>query len=180
MKNFTVLLGLALLSACSSDDKAGGSTSGEKVITFNDFESSAGWNVDPGMLDRGRAHSGLYAIKADKDHEFSLTFDMALGQATPAKIKTVHLEGWAFRAGNGSTGILGVQVMDAQNPGQQTFGDGIKIGEVVKTTGKWEQISKDITLPDNITAAQHIRLSLWRADGSDAVLVDDVKLSIKN
>lgn len=178
MKNFTVLLGLALLGACSSDDKAG-SGSGGKVITANDFEESAGWNVDPAMLDRGRAHSGQYAIKVDKDHEFSLGFDMALGQATPAKIKTVHLEGWAFRVGDNSTGILGVQVMDVNNPGQQVFGDGIKIAEVVKSKGKWEQISKDITLPDNITAAQHLRVSLWRADGTDAVLVDDVKLSIK-
>lgn len=179
MKNLTVLLGLALLGGCSSDESTSGSTSGEKIITANDFESVAGWNVDPNMLERGRAHSGQYAIKVDKDREFSLTFDMALGQATPTKIKTVHLEAWAFLPSNRSTGQLGVQVMDAANA-QQVFGDAIKLGEVVKSYNKWVLVSKEIALPDNITAGQHIRVSLWRADATDAVLIDDVKLSIKN
>ncbi|GAB2795276.1 hypothetical protein HNQ93_002981 [Hymenobacter luteus] len=178
MKKFTVLLSLAVLGACSSDEKASTSASDAKTITFNDFESVAGWNVDPALLDRGRAHSGKYAIKVDKDREFSLTFDMALGQATPTKIKTVHLEAYAFLPSDKATGMLGVQVMDDTNT-QQLFGDGIRLGEAVKSYGKWVPVSKDITLPENITAAQHLRLSLWRADASDYVLIDDVKLSIK-
>ncbi|MCA8832425.1 hypothetical protein [Hymenobacter pini] len=177
MKKITVLLALVGLSACSSEDKASSNTDG-KLITANDFESSAGWNVDPNLLDRGRAHSGQYAIKVDQNREFSLTFDMALGQATPTKIKTVHLEAWAFLPSDKATGMLGVQVMDDTNS-KQVFGDGIRLGDVVKSYGKWTQVSKDINLPADITAAQHIRVSLWRADASDFVLVDDVKLSIK-
>ncbi|GAB3861133.1 hypothetical protein GCM10028822_40140 [Hymenobacter terrigena] len=177
MKKYIVLLSLGLLSACSSDTKST-SASGDKIITANDFESTAGWDVSPTMLDRGRAHSGKYAIKVDKDHEFSLTFDTPLGQASPTKIKTVHLEAWAFLPSDKSTGVLGVQIMDANN--QQVFGDGIKLGEVVKSHNKWVQVGQDFVLPDNITAAQHIRMSLWRADASDQVLVDDVKLSIKD
>ncbi|RPD46153.1 hypothetical protein DNI29_14190 [Hymenobacter sediminis] len=178
MKQLILLLGLMALGACSADQKAGSGLSGAKIITANDFESTAGWNVDPGYLDRGRAHSGQYAIKVDQGHEFSLTFDMVLGQATPTKIKVVNLEAWAFLPSERATGMLGIQIMDS-GTGQQVFGDGIRLGEVVKSYGEWVHISKDITLPDNITAIQHIRLSLWRADASDYVLVDDVKLSVK-
>ncbi|WP_303309532.1 hypothetical protein [Hymenobacter sp. BT730] len=177
MRKLTILLGLSLLGACSADEPSGTATSGKRIITANDFESVAGWNVDPSLLDRGRARSGQYAIKVDQDHEFSLTFDMPLGQATPSKIKHVRLEAWAYLLSEKSTGVLGVQIME---PGtnNQTFGDDIKLGDVVKAHNKWVHVSKDITLPDNITALQHIRLSLWRANASDAVLVDDVKLSI--
>ncbi|SNR74298.1 MULTISPECIES: hypothetical protein [Hymenobacter] len=178
MKKIAVLLGLAFLGACSSDDTSA-VASDSKTITANDFESLAGWNNDPATLDKGHAHSGQYAIKVDKDHEFSTTFDMALGLATPAKIKTVHLEAWAYLPSNKATGMLGVQVMDPAT-NQQVFGDGIRLGEQVKEYNKWTQVSKDIVLPDNITSLQHIRMSLWRADATDRVLVDDVKLSIKD
>ena len=176
MKKITALLGLSLLAACSSDDNAP-SVSDAKTITANDFESLAGWNVDLGMLDKGRAHSGKYAIKVNKDHEFSLTFDMVLGQATPTKIKQVHLEGWAYLPSDKAAGMLGMQIMGPN--GAQLFGDGIRLGDVVKTYGKWTKVEKDITLPDNITALDHIRMSLWRADATDEVLVDDIRLSIK-
>lgn len=176
MKKSAALLGLVLLDACASPDNQGSHSPAGRLITANDFES-AGWNVDPALLDRGRAHSGQYAIKVDASHEFSLTFDMALGQATPAKIKAVRLEAWAFLPSDKATGVLGVQIMGGPTNGDQVFGDGIKLGEVVKSYNKWVPVSKDISLPDNITAVQHIRLSLWRAGASDVVLVDDVRLS---
>ncbi|MBD2766887.1 hypothetical protein IC235_03150 [Hymenobacter sp. BT664] len=178
MKNIAALLALILLGACSSDKKSG-SASGNKIITANDFESVAGWNVDPLILDRGRAHSGQYAIKVDASHEFSLTFDMALGMATPSKIKKLHLEAWAFLPSNKATGVLGIQLMGGPSNSDMLYGDGIQLGQEVKTYNKWVKVSKEFTLPDNITAAQHIRLSLWRADASDFVLVDDIELSIK-
>lgn len=176
MKKFTVVLGLALLTACSSNDSAS-ATSDAKTITANDFESQPGWNADVNAFDKGRAHSGQYAIKVDKDHEFSLTFDMPLGKATPSKVKTVHLEAWAYLPSSKSTGMLGIQIMGLD--GNQVFGDGIRLGDVVKTYGKWTKVEKDIALPDNITALNHIRMSLWRADATDEVLVDDINLSVK-
>lgn len=179
MKKIALLLGLAGLGACSGSDTGSDSSSNDKVITANDFESAAGWNVDPNLLDKGRAHSGQYAIKVDQNHEFSLTFDSALGLVTPTKIKTIHLEAWAYLLSDKSTGILGVQIMEPTGS-EQVFGDGIKLGEEVKSYNKWVKVSKDFALPDNITAAQHVRLSLWRADATDQILVDDVRLSIKN
>ncbi|MDQ2794691.1 MAG: hypothetical protein M3Y12_11900 [Bacteroidota bacterium] len=178
MKKITALLSLSLLAACSSKDDAA-NAAGDKIITANDFESLAGWNIDMSLLDAGRAHSGKYAIKVNKDHEFSLTFDMVLGQATSSKIKTVHLAGWAFLPSDKATGMLGVQVMGPDGA-TQLFGDGIRLGDAVKSYGKWVKVDKDIVLPETISALDHIRLSLWRADASDEVLVDDVQLSIKD
>src|SRR6476469_8251778 len=160
MKKFTAVLGLSLLAACSSNENVASASDG-KTITANDFESLAGWNIDMGLLDKGRAHSGDYAIKVNKDHEFSLTFDMLLGQATPSKIKKVRLEGWAYLPSDKATGQLGMQIM-GPNGSDQLFGDGIRLADVVKTYGKWTKVEKDITLPDNITALDHIRMSLWR------------------
>lgn len=171
----TLMLGLTVLAACG--DKTSSPSSDPDTITFNDFEGSAGWNVDPTSLDKGRAHSGKWAAKVDKDHEFSLTFDMALGQISPRKFKKVHMEAWAFMPAGNATGILGIQVMKPESTDQQ-YGDGLKLQDVVKDYGKWVLVSKDFTLPDDITPAQHMRFSLWRADAGNFVLVDDVKLTI--
>ncbi|WP_375434659.1 hypothetical protein [uncultured Hymenobacter sp.] len=177
MKTYLYLLGLALLGSCSSDNESGLKVD-ENTITANDFESLAGWNNDPAALDRGRAHSGQYAIKVDNNREFSLTFDSPLMLVSQKKFKTIVLEAWAYLPSERSTGILGIQIVDPAT-GQQVYGDGIKLGEVVKSYKKWVQVSKEFALPPNINATQHMRLSLWRADATDAVLIDDLKVSIK-
>lgn len=183
MKQLAGILCLAGLGACSADAPAD-SVVDANTITFNTFEGGGGWSNDAGrndptLLAKGRAHSGQYAIKVDQNHEFSLTFDMALGLISRHKFKTVRLDAWAFMPSDKATGILGLQVME---PGtnQQTYGEGIKLKDAVHTYRKWVPVSKEFTLPDNITLAQHLRLSLWRADASDEVLIDDVKLSIVN
>ncbi|HEX8351130.1 MAG TPA: hypothetical protein VF598_14300 [Hymenobacter sp.] len=181
MKETAGLLFMALLGACSAD-KASGTKVGANTVTFNDFEAGGGWSNDPGrndpgLLDKGRAHSGQYALKADKDHEFSLTFDMALGRIRTHKFKTLHLEAWAFMPNDKATGVLVLQVMEPST-NQQLYGDGLKLRDAVKSYNQWVPISKDFTLPDNITLAQHLRLSLWRADAGEEVLVDDVHLSM--
>lgn len=178
MKKFIALSSLTLLCACSFSNTEG-DISSDKIITINDFESVMGWNANTETIDKGRAHSGNYAIKVDQAHEFSLTYDAVLGEVTPAKPKTLHLEAWAFLASDKSTGILGIQIMEPGADNKQIYGDGIKLGEAVKSYQEWVQVSKDFVLPEDITSAQHIRLSLWRADASDLVLVDDVKLSVK-
>ena len=179
MKKINALLGLSLLAAlaaCSGDEAV--NKFDPKLITSNDFESVAGWGVDPTMLERGRAHSGRYALKADATHEYSLGYSTLLGQASPTKIKTLHLEAWAFLPSQRSGGILGVQVMSVADPSKEAGSGGIKLGEVVKTYNKWVQVSTDFTLPADVTAAQVLRMALWRGSGEE-VLVDDVVLSIK-
>jgi len=176
MKLYIGLLSLALLGACSSDKESGLKTDA-KTITANDFESLAGWNNDMAALDRGRAHSGQFALKVDNNQEFSLTFNMPLAQASPRKFKRVLLEAWAYMPSERSTGMLNIQIIEPTT-GQQTFNDGIRLAEVDKVYKKWIPISKEMTLPDDMNATQYIRLFLWRADATDLVLIDDVKLSI--
>ncbi|MDO7847948.1 hypothetical protein Q5H92_16400 [Hymenobacter sp. M29] len=174
MKKFTLLFGLTLLAACSSEDKA----VDDKIITKNDFEALAGWNTDPAALFRGKAHSGRYALKVDKDHEFSTTFEMALGYISPTRVKAIHLEAWVLLPSDKATGVLGVQVIEPET-GKEVFGGGIRVAEVVKARGKWEKVEADYTLPENTTPTQRLRLSLWRANASDQVVIDDVTLSVK-
>lgn len=176
MRNIFSLLTLVLLGSCSSGNESTPEVDAQ-TITFNDFEGGGGWSQDPSLFEKGRAHSGQYAIKVDKDHEFSLTYNMPLGKISDHKFRTVHVEAWAFMPSEKSTGNLGVQVMTPAN--EQVYGDGLKLRDVVKDYGKWVAVSKDFTLPDNIIASQSLRVFLWRADATDEVLVDDVKVSIK-
>lgn len=156
----------------------------DKVITFNNFEAGPGWSNDPGRNDlalvaKGRAHSGQYALKVDKDHTFSLTFEMPMGRISNSKFKTVHVDAWVYMTSERAAGTIGMQIM---NPaGTESVGGGdLKFGEVVKKYGEWVEVSKDFTLPDNITAANRLRLFMWRAGATEDVFLDDVKLSIKN
>lgn len=178
MKKIASLLVLSLLGACSSDEGAATATDSANLITFNDFESGGGWVHDPSLIEQGRAHSGQYSIKVDKDHPFSLTYDMPLGKISSHKFKTIRVEAWAFMPSDKATGNIGIQVMTPTN--EQVYGDGLRLPDVVKTYNKWVLVSKDFTLPDNINSNQHLKVFLWRADATDDVLLDDVKVSIKN
>ncbi|TDN36581.1 hypothetical protein A8B98_07765 [Hymenobacter sp. UV11] len=176
-----MLLGLTLVSACTTEFSPNAKIDA-KTVTFNDFESGGGWSNDPsrndpGLVEKGLAHSGQYALKVDKDHEFSLTYAMALGKMREAKFQKLHLEAWAFMPSDQATGVVGLQVLSPDNS-KQIFSDDIKLRDAVKTYGEWVFVSKDITLPDSVAPAQQLRLYLWRADAGDKVLLDDVKLSI--
>lgn len=177
MKNVFLLLGVALLGACSVDNKTADSAAGATVVAFNDFESGGGWLPDPTLVAKGQAHSGQYAMLVNKDHEFSLTFMSTLGTLSPRKFKKIRLDAWAYMPTAAATGNLGIQIMDASNQ-KQVYGDGISFRTAIQDYGKWVPISKEFTLPDNIAANQHLRMFLWRADAQTEVLVDDVKLSI--
>lgn len=181
MQRLVMLLGLALVSGCSTEPLPNAKIDAT-TVTFNDFESGGGWSNDPGrndpsLVEKGPAHSGQYAIKVDKDHEFSLTYAMQLGRMRAAKFQKLRLEAWAFLPSAQATGVVGLQLFSPDNS-KLLFSDDIKLRDAVKTYGKWVLVSKDILLPDSVAPAQQLRLFLWRADASDKVLLDDVKLSI--
>lgn len=175
-------MSLASLSACSSAGFLQPSEADANIVTFNNFESGGGWSSnpslnDPSLVEKGLAHSGQYAIRVDQNHEFSLTYAMALGKIRAAKFQKLRLEAWAFMPSERSTGTIGVQLLSPDNS-KQVFSDDIKLRNVVKSYGEWVAISKDITLPDSVIPAQNLRLFMWRSDATDKVLLDDVKLSI--
>lgn len=176
MKKIVYLLMLSGLAACSSGSNE---NTGADVITFNDFESSAGWgSIDDSALNKDLAHSGRYSIKVDPAREFSFTFETVLGKVSSTKIKRIRLEGWIYAPSAKATAELGLQVTDPDQGNKQVYGDGIKISDAVKDYGKWVKVSKDITLPDNIAATHHLKLFLWRASSPEAVYADDLRISI--
>lgn len=181
MKTYVLLPGLALLSACARPAPDTPALDA-KVVTFNNFESGGGWSNDPGrnnpdLVVRGLAHSGQYAIVVDPAHEFSLTYAMPLGRMRAAKFRQLRVEAWAYLPSAQASGHIGLQLLPPDN-GPQVFSDEIRLGDVVKQYGEWVPVSKDITLPDSAAANQQLRLFLWRADATERVLLDDVKLSI--
>ena len=184
MKNIAALVGLALLGACSSNHEAADSSVDENTITFNNFEAGPGWSNDPNrnnttLVAKGRAHSGQYALKVDKDHEFSLTFEMPLGQVSNRKFKTMHLDGWVYMPSERAAGTIGMQIIKPE--GNESIGGGdLKFADEVKKYGEWVKVSKDFAMPDNITAANRLRVFMWRAGATEEVFLDDVKLSIKD
>ncbi len=183
MKNFTALLGLGLLAGCSGPP-AGYPELDPHAITFNNFEAGGGWSNDPNrnntsLVVKGNAHSGQYAARVDRDHEFSLTYDMPMGQLSHTPIKVVHLEAWVFMVNYKATGSLNLQIMEPDGL-HQVHGDDLKLREVVNTFSKWVMVSKDFVLPAGLKPEQHLRVYMWRADAREEVLLDDVKLSITN
>jgi hypothetical protein len=181
MKSLAALLGLLLVSACSPGADRPPRLD-DSVVTFNDFESGGGWSGDPdhnntSLVQKGPAHSGRYALRVDANHEYSLTFAMALGRMREAKFQKLRLEAWVFMPSERATGTVGLQLL-APDKSKQVFSDDIKLREAVKTYGKWVPIRKDITLPVEAAPGQQLRVFLWRADATDEVLLDDVLLRI--
>lgn len=176
----TTLLALAATTAvaasCGNDD-AQKPVNG-RVITQNDFESTAGWGVDPAALSREQAHSGVYSITVNPTHEFSLTYEAALGQISPQKFKKIHLEAWAYLQSQKGNASLGVQFTDPAQGNKAIGGEGIDLGQAVKQYNKWVLVSKDFVLPDNVTSANHLKVFVWRAMASQPVFIDDIRLTI--
>lgn len=177
MKNAILLLSLALLGACSADKKEVKASDGATVVVFNDFETGGGWLSDPTLVAKGQAHSGQYAMVVNRDHEFSLTFNSTLGMLCPHRFKKLRLEAWAYMPNATATGNLTIQIRDASGL-KLLYGDNISFRTAIKEYGKWVPVSKEFVMPDSITADQHLRMFLWRADAQTEVLVDDIKLSV--
>ena len=163
--------------SCSKDEQNANATNGGTVLTFNDFESLAGWVPENSTLTRENAHSGQYSIKVDPNTEFSLGYDMQLGNVTPRKPRKVRLEAQAYLFSNQSQAKLGLQISDLAS-GKTILGDGIQLAEQVTKYRTWTPVSKDIEIPDSVVYSHHIKVFLWRGYFAETAYVDDIKLSI--
>jgi hypothetical protein len=169
---------LVLLAAgCSSDNAS--STAPENQLMFSDFESLAGWASDAPSLTREKAHSGKYAIKVDNDIEYSLTYRNQLGNLSPTKLQKLRLTAYAYLTNPQSPVALTLQVVKSAQDGAGIFVQGIELGKEVKAANEWTKVSQVITLPQDVTAVNELRVYLWRAGATEPVYVDDVELSIE-
>jgi hypothetical protein len=174
LKVFLYALAAVSLTACSTNVEIG---SPGDYITRNDFEAMAGWVSDGSSLTKDHAHSGIYSIKVDKDKEFGLTYQAPLGNVSPHKLRGLAIEAWVFMPSAKANGVLGMQVIDPAQNGQQIFGEGINLGEQVKEYNKWVVVRKEIMLPANVAYTHNLKVFLWRSGATEPVYVDD--LSIK-
>ncbi|TGE05492.1 hypothetical protein [Hymenobacter fodinae] len=174
MKRLSYVAAFALLTACASGEEK---KVDPKVLTSTSFEELAGWGgLDTGLLTKTRAHTGQYCIKVDNTHEFSLTYDVVLGEMSPRKVKKINLHAWVLLPTDRTNAILGIQVVDPAN-GQPVFGDGVKM-ETIKKYNKWVEIDKDFELPETIQPTHHLKLFLYRDAAFDSVYADDITLKI--
>lgn len=168
------LLISGLLVGCSHNEQT---VDNKNILTFNDFESMAGWIPENATLTREIAHSGEYSIKVDADKEFSLGYYAELGQITPRKPKKIKLEAWAYIESDKSQAQMGMQITDPAS-GQNVFGDGIVLTDQIKEYRKWTAINKVIALPNDITPTNYIKVFLWRSYVPEAAYLDDVRVSV--
>ena len=86
---------LALLAACTSHDEQAATWIGD-LVTANDYEAVAGWVPGATSLTRDHAHSGRYADHVDAAHEWGVTFQLPLGQASVHTLRGLDVEAWAY------------------------------------------------------------------------------------
>ena len=174
MKKVFLLVLSALLGACSSPSTT---VKNDDLIVSNDFESLAGWIPPSNSLNMEQAHSGKYSIKADPTQPYSMGYNTLLGNASTRRPHKLKLTCWAFLPSEKAAAHYQMQVIDPVS-GEKVYEDGILMTDQVKTYKSWQEVNKDFTLPDNVTATHEIRIFLWIADSPEPVYVDDVQVSI--
>lgn len=160
-----------LMAACSSPEAEPDKAS---VLLRNDFESLAGWTgQDSPSLTRERAHSGQYAIKTDRDLEYSLTYIDLLGRLSPTRLTKIKVAAWAYST-KPSEAQLTVQLKRSLEDGTTTYNETINLGQAIKRAAEWTPVSKVFTLPADVSAANQLRIFLWRANAPEPVYLDDL------
>ena len=114
----------AFLAACSSGEA--GRWVGD-YVTANDFEALRGWGVDGNSLTRDHAHSGQYATFVSPEHEYGLTFDLPLNQASVHALKGVAVEAWVYLPTPQAAASLEVQVQLPGAENRQGFAGSLKL-----------------------------------------------------
>ncbi|WP_310396172.1 hypothetical protein [Hymenobacter sp.] len=173
MKNLFFALPMAALAACGNDDSTAPS---KDAILTTDFESLVGWVPDPSTITKEKAHSGLYSLKVDQNHEFSLSYSVILGQLSSTRIRGIKMDAWAYMPNKEATAKLGFILKEAAG-GKDILGDGIELGSQVKEYGKWVKISKEVNFPASAGYSSQIVMFLWRAGSTGPAYVDDIQLT---
>ncbi|MBC8082019.1 MAG: carbohydrate binding domain-containing protein [Hymenobacter sp.] len=164
---------LGLLSACSS-----GPGQGQWVgdyITTNDFESVLGWGADAVSLTLDHAHSGRHAVQVGPGHEYGLTYNLPLGQASVHQLTGVEMEAWVYVPSAQASGALALQIIDASN-GKVTHAEYFTLTEQVQEYGEWRPVRKRFMLPTGLSNDLHLRMYLWRNNSPEAVYLDDLRV----
>lgn len=165
---------LGILASCSSNSDQG-QWIGDYVTT-NDFESVAGWGSDLSSLTRDHAHSGRYAVQVGPDHEYGLTYDLPLNQASVHQLKGVEVDAWVYLPSSQASGALALQIIDAGS-GKAVHAEYLPLAEQVQVYKEWRPVRKRFMLPAGLSNDLHLRIYLWRNNSPETLYLDD--LSVK-
>lgn len=168
------LAGAVGLSACSSGSPTAAPS--KDVLMHNDFESMVGWIPDPVALTKEQAHSGVYSVKVDQEHEYSLGYNYLLGQLSPTRIRGVRVEAWVYAPDHNPSAQIRVALNDAVG-GKTMMNDGVEFGSQVKEFGKWVKVSKEIAFPPTANYSSQLVIYLWRGGSSSKAFMDDIQLT---
>ena len=170
--------GLALLAACTAHDEAG-SWIGD-IVTANDYEAVAGWVPGATSLTRDHAHSGRYAYHVDAAHEWGVTFQTPLGQASVHTLRGLEIDAWAYAQNvqGDATASLQVEVW-AHGPGQDPqplYREGLALTPQLPDSCKWTRVNGRFFLPANLPFDASLRIFLWRNSSTKPVYLDDIRV----
>lgn len=165
---------LTIASGCSSSE-----SNSQNALVFADFEQFEGWVPPSQSLTTDVAHSGTHAIRAGKDIDYSLTYIRPLGVMSAKRFRKVKLTAWAYLTDASAGGAnLSFALHDPQQQNQQIFSVNFPLNEQVKSERKWEQVSREITLPANADFGHEVRLFLWKASASSYAYLDDLRVEV--
>ncbi|WP_201977645.1 carbohydrate binding domain-containing protein [Hymenobacter rubidus] len=178
MKTPLLLLGslVALtVAGCGGSDSSAADPS---LLVSCDFDTLAGWlpEAQSGMLSRDKAHSGRYAIKVEPGHDYSLSYKAPLGQLHETRVKKIKVTAWAFVPTADAKASLVVTVGNSDPANDKPLmWDAVEVNST-KDTGKWTEVSKEFTIPDNAMPTSPLGVYLWRTGGSQPVYLDDLRI----
>jgi hypothetical protein len=178
-KTFFSLLALAALGLASCGKQDGGAGDPNTIID-NNFDTLAGWVPEPqnATLTKEKAHSGLYSLKVDGAHEYSMGYHEQLGKLSQQRFKSINVSAWAFVPAAGSNATLVVAATNPTSTDQKPMlWEGIDLNKE-KVYGKWIEIKKTINMPEGALPTTDLTLYLWRTGGDQAVFLDDLHVTI--
>lgn len=147
------------------------------LIGFNDYESVLGWQPDANAVTRDHAHSGKYAIMVGPGKDYALGYGLPIGKATSRKPRKIGISAWGYMSDAKSVARLNLQLYNPAT-GKEAFSDGIDFSSAIKTPKKWMEISKEVTLPENIDSNLELRVYLWRANAETPAYLDDMRITL--
>jgi hypothetical protein len=174
-----LLTGLAGLTACSGDPRAGQYVG--DIITAIDFEQLAGWgSTDLTALTQQQAHSGRMATFVGPGREFSLTYHLPLGQASVHTLKAVEVDAWVYLPSGKADALLAIQVQHAPvDSGAILYDAQLRLLDQVHAFGSWQRVHKVFILPWDLPGDAELRIFLWRSASAEPVYLDDLTVKAR-
>lgn len=170
------VLALAGGAGCSSKPDAGQWVG--DIVAATDYESAEGWIPGATSISRDHARSGRFADRIDATHQFGLTFQLPLMQASVHTLRGLDVEAWTYFSSLSAAGTLEVQVWQ-HGPGQDPqplYSQQLALREQVTDSCVWTKVNKQFTLPPNLPGDASLRIFLWGNPTTKPVYLDDLRI----